>query len=124
MRHIAFEGRCFVLSACQFIKRGAYPDNYPSIHSDDPQTVIIRGGSCIINPLGEFLVDPYYEGEKILTTEIDLGQIAKGKYDFDVAGHYARPDVFRLYVNERPLAAAVFGSIDRPDPFAENGSAS
>ncbi len=124
MRHIAFEGRCFVLSACQYIKRGAYPDNYPSIHGDDPQTVIIRGGSCIINPLGEFLVDPYYEGEKILTTEIDLGQIAKGKYDFDVAGHYARPDIFRLYVNERTQAAAIFSSNDRPDPFAEYGSKS
>lgn len=119
MRHIAFEGRCFVLSACQYIKLGAYPAGYPSIHGDDPETVIIRGGSCIISPLGEFLVEPYFEGEKILTTEIDLGQIPKGKYDFDVAGHYARPDIFKLYVNERPQAATAFSRDDRPDPFEE-----
>lgn len=124
MRHIAFEGRCFVLSACQYIKRAAYPANYPSTHGDAPQTVVIRGGSCIINPLGEFLVEPDYEGEKILTTEIDPGQIARGKYDLDVAGHYARPDIFRLYVNERPQTAAVFSRGDRPDPFVENGSGS
>jgi nitrilase len=120
MRHIAFEGRCFVLSACQSIKLGAYPAGYPSIHGDDPETVIIRGGSCIISPLGEFLVEPYYASDKILTTEIDLGLIPKGKYDFDVAGHYARPDIFKLYVNERPQPAAVFSRSDRSDPFAEN----
>ena len=108
MRHIAFEGRCFVLSACQYIKRGAYPVDYPAIQGNDPQTVLIRGGSCIINPLGEFIVEPHYGEETILTAEIDLGQIACGKYDFDVAGHYARPDVFKLCVNETPQTAAAF----------------
>jgi nitrilase len=120
MRHIAHEGRCFVLSACQYIRRGDYPANYPTIHGDDPETVVIRGGSCIINPFGEFLAEPDYSGEKILTAEIDLGQIPRGKYDLDVAGHYARPDVFRLFVNERPQSAAVFSGGDLLDPFAEN----
>lgn len=124
MRHIACEGRCFVLSACQYITRGAYPGNYPSVYGDDPQTVVIRGGSCIINPFGEFLVEPNYEGEKIITAEVDLDLIPKGKYDFDVAGHYARPDIFRLYVNERPQTAAFFSPCDRQDPFAEGGSGS
>jgi nitrilase len=119
MRHIAFEGRCFVLSACQYIKREAYPADYPAVQGNDPQTVIIRGGSCILNPLGEFVVEPHYGEEKILTAEIDLGQIARGKYDFDVAGHYARPDIFKLYVNERPQTAAVFSRGDRQDPFEE-----
>jgi nitrilase len=119
MRHIAFEGRCFVLSACQYIKREAYPADYPGVLGNDPQTVIIRGGSCILNPLGEFVVEPHYGEEKILTAEIDLGQIARGKYDFDVAGHYARPDIFKLYVNERPQTAAVFSRGDRQDPFEE-----
>jgi len=45
--------------------------------------------------------------------------VRDGKYDFDAAGHYARPDVFRLYVNERPQKAAVFSRSDRPDPFEE-----
>jgi nitrilase len=119
MRHIAFEGRCFVLSACQYIRRGAYPADYPAIQGDDPQTEMIRGGSCIVGPLGEFIVEPRYGEEAILSAEIDLGQIAAGKYDLDVAGHYARPDVFRLYVNERPQSAAVFSRDDGNDPFAE-----
>jgi len=81
MRHIALEGRCFVLSACQ--------------HTDR-----IRGGSVIVGPLGQVLAGPCYDGEGILTAEIDVGEIAEGKFDLDVAGHYARPDVFRLTVNE------------------------
>jgi nitrilase len=119
MRHIALEGRCFVLSACQYIKRDAFPEDYAGILGNDPKTVIIRGGSCIIGPLGDFLAEPDYSGETILTAEIDLGQIARGKYDFDVAGHYARPDVFRLYVNERRQTAALFTRKDLRDPFGD-----
>ena len=75
-RHIAFEGRCFVLSACQYIRRGAYPADYPAIQGDDPQTEMIRGGSCIVGPLGDFIVEPRYGEEAILSAEIDLGRIA------------------------------------------------
>ncbi len=120
MRHIAFEGRCFVLSACQYIKRGAYPKDYPAIQGDDPETVLIRGGSCIVSPLGEMLAGPEYDGERVLLAEIDLGEIARGKYDLDVVGHYARPDVFRLYVNERPTPPALYTSAAARDPFAES----
>jgi len=115
-------GRCFVLSSCQYIKRGAFPADYPCIQGDEPDTVLIRGGSCIVNPFGEFLVEPNYEGEGVFTAELDLGLIAKGKYDLDVAGHYARPDVFRLYVNESPQRASVFTRGARKDPFDESGS--
>jgi len=101
MRHIAFEGRCFVLSACQYIRRSEYPPDYPAIQGDDPQTVLIRGGSIIVNPLGHILTGPDYSGEKILTADLDPGEIAEGKFDLDVVGHYARPDVFRLEVNEK-----------------------
>ena len=119
MRHIAVEGRCFVLCACQYIKRGAYPADYAAVQGNDPETVLIRGGSCIVNPFGEFLAGPHYEGERILTAAIDLGDIARGKYDLDVVGHYARPDIFRLYVNERanPPVVVKAGAVD--DPFAE-----
>ena len=61
----------------------------------------------IVSPLGEILAGPEIEGEAILRAEIDMGQIAEGKYDFDVVGHYARPDVFRLTVDERPMPAVV-----------------
>jgi nitrilase len=102
VRHIALEGRCFVLSACQYIRRNAYPADYSTIQGEAPETVLIRGGSVIVSPLGELLAGPNYEGEALLTADLDLGQIAEGKFDLDVAGHYARPDVFRLLVNEKP----------------------
>jgi nitrilase len=100
MRHVALEGRCFVLSACQYLTRGDCPADYPAASGDDPTTVLMRGGSCIVGPLGQVLAGPGFEGEEILTADLDLGEIVRGKYDFDVVGHYARPDVFRLTVNE------------------------
>jgi nitrilase len=107
MQHIAIEGRCFVLSACQYIKRGSYPKNYPAVQGDDPETVMIRGGSLIIDPMGRVLAGPNFEGECILTADIDLAEIPRAKFDLDVVGHYARPDVFRLYVNERATPPVV-----------------
>ena len=59
----------------------------------------------IVSPLGEILAGPNFDGEAILTAEIDLDDIARGKYDFDVVGHYSRPDIFQLQVNERPTPA-------------------
>lgn len=101
MRHIALEGRCYVLSACQHITRGAYPDDYECALGDDPATVLMRGGSTIVGPLGEVLAAPNFTEETILYADIDLSAIARAKYDFDVAGHYARPDVFKLSVDTR-----------------------
>jgi nitrilase len=101
MQHIALEGRCFVLTACQYIKRGAYPDDFECALGDDPNTVLMRGGSAIIDPLGKVLAGPAYDGETILYAEIDTDQIVRGKFDFDVAGHYSRPDVFQLSVDNR-----------------------
>lgn len=114
MRHVAMEGRCFVFSACQHITRGAYPDDYDAIQGNEPDTVLLRGGSAIISPLGQVLAGPNYEGECILYADIDLDDITRGKYDFDVVGHYARPDIFRLVVDESPKPAAVVSK----DPFS------
>lgn len=108
MRHIALEGRCFVLSSCQFIRRGDFPKDYPAVQGNDPETVLMRGGAMIANPLGEILAGPEYDRECILTADIDLKEIPRGKYDFDVVGHYARPDVFQLHVNETPKPPVVF----------------
>jgi nitrilase len=101
MRHIALEGRCFVLSACQYLRRADCPPAYGLPQPVEPDAVLIGGGSVIVNPLGQVLAGPHREGEAILTAELDLGDLARGKYDLDVTGHYARPDVFRLLVDER-----------------------
>lgn len=97
MRHIGYEGRCFVMSACQFTTRGDYPPDYVTTIESD---ILIRGGSVIVSPLGQVLAGPVYGEEAVLTADIDLGEIAEAKFDLDVAGHYSRPDVFSLRVNE------------------------
>ncbi len=107
MQHVAIEGRCFVLSCNQYSVRSDFPDDFPCILGDAPDTVISRGGSCIVNPFGEIIAGPDFEGETILTAKIDRAQIARGKFDFDVTGHYARPDVFRLIVDERKKSPVV-----------------
>ncbi|WP_137679839.1 carbon-nitrogen hydrolase family protein [Aurantiacibacter suaedae] len=99
MQHVALEGRCFVLSACQHITRGAYPADYDCALGDDPDLVLMRGGSMIVDPLGTVLAGPDYSGETILYAQIEPAAVVRGKYDFDVVGHYARPDVFNLSVN-------------------------
>ena len=119
MQHIALEGRCFVLTACQFITRRDFPQDYAAIQGNDPNTVMMRGGSCIVGPLGKILAGPHFDGECILTADIDLGEVVRGKYDLDVVGHYARPDVFRLYVNERATPPVVWKASPLGDPFAE-----
>ena len=112
MRHIALEGRVFVLSANQFSVRGDYPADYETIYGDDPDTVLIGGGSCIVDPHGQFLAEPNRTGETILAAEIDLSEIVRGTFDFDPVGHYARPDVFQLVVDERARPSVI--SADQP----------
>lgn len=99
VRHIAVEGRCFVLSANLFAQRSDYPDADDSTHANADE-IVCRGGSCIIDPFGTVLAGPHFDGETLLTADVDLAAIARGKFDLDVVGHYARPDVFRLVVNE------------------------
>jgi nitrilase len=102
MQHIALEGRCFVLSCNQFNRRSDFPADYRNIHGENPDTVISRGGSCIVDPFGKLLAGPDYSSETILIADLDRHLIPKGKFDFDVVGHYSRPDIFRLIVDEEP----------------------
>ena len=119
MRHIALEGRCFVLSACQFLTRADCPKDYEAIQGNDPGAVLMRGGSCIIGPLGQVLAGPHFDGPSVLTADLDLDEIPRSKYDFDVVGHYSRPDIFRLYVNTQAMQPVVAHSDSLPDPFKE-----
>jgi len=101
MRHIAREGRCYVLSACQFGRRTDFPADYPLEEEVDDDTVLARGGSCIIDPLGNVLCAPVHDADLIHTAEIDPAILARAKFDLDVVGHSARPDIFTLRVDER-----------------------
>ncbi len=107
MRHIACEGRCFVLGANQFVTKSMYPDEFAAVLTDEPEAMC-RGGSVIVSPLGEVLAGPLYDQEGILHADLDMGEIPRGKFDFDVTGHYARPDVFRLLIDERPRSSVEY----------------
>jgi nitrilase len=111
--HIALEGRCFVLSACQFLRRSDLPVDYPTERFPVSQDALIRGGSCIIGPLGQVLTGPKYGEECVLVADLDRAELVRAKFDFDVVGHYARPDVFRLEVNEQPMKSVTFHSSDK-----------
>lgn len=97
MRHIACEGRCFVLGANQFVTRSMYPASLADEVKDQPE-VICRGGSLIVSPLGDVLAGPVWDREETLFADLDLNDVIRGKMDLDVAGHYSRPDVFQLTV--------------------------
>lgn len=118
MQHVALEGRCFVLSCCQYLLRKDCPDNYATVQGNDPETVLMRGGSCIVGPLGQVLAGPNFDGPCILTADLDLQDIARGKFDLDAPGHYARPDVFQLHVNRRRTPAVMEWTVSQQDPFA------
>lgn len=101
MRVVALEGRCFALSANQFMRRDDAPADYRPVQGDAPGTILINGGSMIVSPLGEVLAGPVFGEETLLFADLDPGEIARGKMDFDVAGHYARADIFELVVDRR-----------------------
>jgi nitrilase len=106
MRHIALEGRCFVLSACQHLRRAQFPAaDMNNKLPEAPDTVLMRGGSLIIDPLGKVLAGPVFNEDALLTAELDLSIIPQAQMDFDPVGHYARPDVFHLSVNTAPQDA-------------------
>ena len=99
MRHIAHEGRCFLVSACQWKPptREALGEAITLIDraADVP---MIGGGSLIVSPMGEVLAGPLRGGEGLLVAEVDLADVVRARFDFDASGHYARPDLFRLDV--------------------------
>ncbi|KAJ3763053.1 carbon-nitrogen hydrolase [Lentinula raphanica] len=94
MVHIAIEGRCFVLSACQFAQEKDYPADHAvaDINARHPDNIMIAGGSVIVSPLGKILAGPLLGEEGILTADLDLDDCIRGKFDLDTTGHYARPD--------------------------------
>jgi nitrilase len=99
MRHIAHEGRCFVISACQV--QPSPRELGIEVPGWDDDRPLIQGGSVIVDPLGEVLAGPLRNANGLLCAEVDTDQLTRARYDFDVVGHYARPDVFELRVDER-----------------------
>jgi nitrilase len=99
LRHIGYEGRVFVVACCQVLSREALPDEPTLAGFPADAGWLMRGGSAIVSPGGDYLAGPLWEQEGILYADLDLGQVVKAKHSLDVAGHYARPDVFELRIN-------------------------
>jgi nitrilase len=110
MRHIAQEGRCFVLSACQFSRRSEFSSDYGWFPSDDPQFIVSRGGSCIVDPFGSLLCGSVYDEAVILTATLDLDLVTRSRHSFDAVGHYSRPDSFELSVDRRKKSPVTFSN--------------
>jgi nitrilase len=109
LRHIALEGRCFVLGCNQFVTKANYPaDLEIASELESWPDELCRGGSAIYSPAGECVAGPLWDREGMLRADLDMGEVARGKFDFDATGHYARPDVFQLSVNESPLLPVGF----------------
>jgi len=97
--HIALEGRCFVFSSCQYLTKDDYPSKY-EVFNNKAEDPIMKGGSCIISPLGKILASAINKTKTIIYADINLDETVKGKYDFDVVGHYSRPDIFKLEIDK------------------------
>lgn len=99
MRHIALEGRCFVLGCNQYFTKSMYSPEHRELAADMPEEMC-PGGSVIVSPLGEVIAGPLFGEAGALVAELNLEEIARAKMDFDVTGHYARPDAFTFRVND------------------------
>lgn len=119
MQHIAKEGRCFVISVNQFCKVSDFPPDYPPFTADhhdrqpdgtqwSSDAVLSHGGSCVVGPLGTFLVDPVWDKEEIIYAKLSRDVLIESRMDFDVVGSYSRPDIFELKVNTKPPQNVIF----------------
>src|SRR5437868_10597171 len=109
LRHIAYEGRVFVVSSCQVLHRSAFPDDPALAGFPADAGWLITGGTAIVSPVGDcdYLAGPVYGEETTLYADLDLERVVEAKHSLDVAGHYARPDILELRVNRAAQAQLV-----------------
>jgi len=101
MKHIALEGRCFVIGCNQYFTKSMYPKKYQHLVKDEPENMC-PGGSVIVSPMGKVIAGPLFNNAGVLTAELDLEIITGAKLDFDVIGHYARNDIFLFDLKGQP----------------------
>ncbi len=101
-RHYAFEGRCYVLAVGSIMRVKDLPSELPPSADlvDKPDEIIINGGSAVIGPDGNYIVEPVYGEETIITAELDPDALEAESMTLDVAGHYSRPDIFTVEVQK------------------------
>jgi predicted amidohydrolase len=122
-RHYAFEGQCFVVAAGSVLSRGGFlkdlrsldpcPEDVlellDSIPGED-EDLLLSGGSAVIGPHSRYIAGPLFDQTAILYADIDLARITEGHLVLDTQGHYSRPDIFTLQVDDRPQTNVHFQS--------------
>lgn len=102
IKHIAIEGHCYFINCDMYFTRDTYPADLQA--QDEiaklPEKVC-RGGSCIVDPYGHYLTEPVWDKEAVIYAELDMSKVAASRMEFDVCGHYARPDVLKLVVEDK-----------------------
>lgn len=109
MRHIAKEGGCWVISTATALQGSDLPDDFPerdSLFKNDEW--INDGNAVVVAPSGEVLAGPHERETSILYSAINVEEARRARRSLDVCGHYARPDIFSLSVNRRPLLPVDF----------------
>lgn len=114
LQHIAREGRCWVIGCGNLLQGKDLPDDFPekSRLYPDAEEWVNPGDSVVIAPGGEIVAGPLNKETGILHSEINLEKAASAKRALDIAGHYSRPDIFTLHVNNSPQSPVRF--TDKP----------
>ncbi len=102
IRHIAIEGHCYFINCDMFFTRDMYPKELRAQQEIGRlPDVVCRGGSCVVDPFGHYVTEPVWDREAILYADLDMQQVPMSRMEFDACGHYARPDVLELKVQEK-----------------------
>ena len=104
-RSYAFEGRCFAVGVGQIMRVSDIPDelNLPDNLKNRPDHLLLNGGSCIVGPNGQYVMEPVWDQEGVFVSQIDLNKCFEERMALDVTGHYQRNDVFQLDIKKERL---------------------
>ena len=102
-RSYAFEGRCYAVGVGQIMRVSDIPKEFevPSDLKDKPNHMLLNGGSCVVGPDGQYVLEPIWDQEGVFVVEVDIQRCYEERMALDVTGHYQRNDVFDLKVNQK-----------------------
>ena len=112
---IAREGRCFVLSVSGLMRRSDIPETVPEDLIATADETMADGGSCLVAPSGEFVIEPIVNEEIVTVADIDLHDVQRERQTLDVAGHYSRPDILQLQVNRHRQSTVTLNPTGKPN---------